>query len=430
VALIAAGLLLTASSSDAASNTITQPDLGGQYTSLKLDGSGFPVISHYDAMTHNLKIVHCGDATCSTGNTVTAPDAMNVTVPDIARTSLALESGSVPVVTYYTGVLKFVHCGNAPCSGGNTIRTLESMGNVGIYNSVVLDGSGKPVVAYYQEPFDVLKLLRCNDATCSSSSNQIIDINSITGLYTSLALDSSGFAVISYFDMSNADLKLIHCTNTSCSTSVITPVDGALGDVGKYTSLALDASGFPVISYYNEWNGDLRVVHCGDANCSAGNTIATPDLTGNTGQYTSLALDASGDPVVSYYSVTDTALKVLHCGNPTCMAGNTITTPDSSGTVGQYTSLALDASGNPVVSYYDATDGKLNVLHCGDANCSPEPPTPTPTSSPTPMPVGGLTELANVESPKGRADDMRWWLAPIGIVGIAAVFVGLRRGQS
>ena len=101
-------------------------------------------------------------------------------------------------------------------------------------------------------------------------------------------------------------------------------------------------------------------------------TLTTVDSAGDVGQYTSITLGADGLPVISYFDSTNGDLKVAKCNSPTCSHYSpTATTVDRVGSVGQYTSITLGADGLPVISYYDVTNGDLKVAKCTSATCVP-----------------------------------------------------------
>src|SRR6266542_562415 len=50
--------------------------------------------------------------------------------------------------------------------------------------------------------------------------------------------------------------------------------------------------------------------------------------------------------------------------------GFALTTLDSTGTVGWYTSVAVGVDGRPLISYRDLINGDLRVAHCIDLACS------------------------------------------------------------
>ncbi len=78
------------------------------------------------------------------------------------------------------------------------------------------------------------------------------------------------------------------------------------------------------------------------------------------------AVDAGGNPVISYQGPD--GLRVAHCNDPNCVGGDeSIVTLDGDDGVHVTSSLMLDTAGYPVISYR-ATDG-LRVARCNDPNC-------------------------------------------------------------
>ncbi len=237
-----------------------------------------------------------------------------------------------------------------------------------------MGADGLPIISYYDVTNGNLKVARCGNALCTTSEsvfNTIITMDSTgdVGLYTSITVGADGLPIISYYDQTNGDLKVAHCGNTLCNSgNTIATVDG-LSDVGWFTSITLGGNAHPIISYYNVTNGDLKVAHCGNALCNSNNTITTLDGLSDVGQYTSITVGADGLPIISYYNATNGDLKVAHCGNALCNSGSTIATVDAIGVVGQHTSITVGADGLPIISYYDTTKTDLKAAHCSNSLC-------------------------------------------------------------
>lgn len=261
----------------------------------------------------------------------------------------------------------------AAIPAANTYTTVDSAGSVGLYPSITIGPDGLPLISYTDQSNLDLKVLHCGNLACNSDNTlTTVDSSDNIGWNSSIAIGSDGLPIISYDDDTNDDLKVAHCGNLLCNDdNTITTVD-APGDVGHRTSIVIGADGLAVISYWDIANLDLKFVHCGNLLCNSDNTITTVDSAGDLAHEHATTLGVDGLAIISYWDATNADLKVLHCGNALCNSGNTITTVDSAGEVGRDSSITIGADGLPVISYTDGTalDYALKVLHCGNLLCT------------------------------------------------------------
>jgi hypothetical protein len=379
VGLAALTLLLLWSAGVWADNSITAPDKTGTtglYPSLELDASGNPVIAYFRSDTGNLKVMHCNDPDC-------AGDDESIEPVDTAGSvginpSLALDHLGYPVVSYYdstNGDLKVLHCNDPDCSGGNeSITSPATVGDVGFYSALFVDTIHHPNIAFYDTTNDLIKFMRCNDDNCAGGNETITTVGG-EAQFVAMVPDGSGFPVITWRNTNPIfdTLWIIHCNDFDCTSYTDETPDPGFG-TGLFPSLVLDDFGNPVVSYKALSFADLTILHCNDPDCAgAAESITTPIPTGSTGAFSSLRLDSAGNPAVSYYDESDDTLGILHCDDPDCDgSGDSIHMPDDDvDDIGWYTSLELDSAGYPVVAYYNASKGNLKLLHCDNPDCDP-----------------------------------------------------------
>jgi hypothetical protein len=285
-------------------------------------------------------------------------------------TSLQLDTAGRPHISYYdvkNGDLKYAYKDSAAWH----VETVDSVGNVGGYTSLALDALEQPNISYCE--LVGTSLTQCDDLKYAIKLHgvwhyQTVDCGGNVGAYSSLAVEGGPSYEdmsqhISYYDQTNQQLKYCWGTGAMWACDV---VDNT-GNVGGYTSLALDALGQPNISYCRLTGASLT--QCDDLKYAIklGGTwhYQTVDSVGSVGAHSSLAVE--GGPSyedmsqhISYYDQTNQQLK--YCWGTGAMWKCEVV--DSTANVGGYTSLALDTLGQPNVSYCKL--GALSFTDCDD----------------------------------------------------------------
>ena len=173
-------------------------------------------------------------------------------------------------------------------------------------------------------------------------------------MQNSTTIGSDGFPIVSYYDNTNKVLKVAHCKDIKCTSTSVTIVDDSTARVGEYSSITISTTGNPIISYYDGFNGNLKIAFCNNIQCTD-TTIKTLDSLNDVGRYTSIAIGSDDFPILSYYDLTLQNLKLAHCKDKLC-ENFEIKLVDDVGSVGRYSSITIGGDGLALVSYEDYTN--------------------------------------------------------------------------
>jgi len=236
-----------------------------------------------------------------------------------------------------------------------TPEVVASFLDVGQYSSLAIDSNTNfpSIVAYVAEDqsYDVWSW---NGVSWDVFPGPTPPPSVFIGKYCSIAMNATNDFAVSYYD-ETATSGALECIFPYANIDTIDSV----GNVGQYTSIAINPiTNTTAISYYDVTNGNLKVA----VNASGlGWTNLSVDQIGNVGQYTNIAFLGANDTLsVLYYDVTNGDLKNAWQWGGTGPWYNV--TIHSTGDVGKWPSQAVTPSGDWYGSFYDTTNGNLNYI--------------------------------------------------------------------
>lgn len=139
------------------------------------------------------------------------------------------------------------------------------------------------------------------------------------------------------------------------------------GNVGFNTSLVELSTGWPAISYYDVSNYALKYVRADNASGTIWELPINVVTNFNGSGYNPSMAVVNGNPAISYYDAVSGDLKYVRASD---LGGNLWDLPvsaDTAGDVGCYPSLVV-VNGNPAISYFDASNRGLKYVRANDAN--------------------------------------------------------------
>jgi hypothetical protein len=185
---------------------------------------------------------------------------------------------------------------------------------------------------------------------------EIIDPKIMTGFDNAIAVDNSGIIHTAYIDFLEGTLKYTYGKPGSWTAETV----DSEGNAGNDASIAVSAGGKVHISYF--YCGKLSGSGCTDGDLryalrtEGSFKIETVDSTGDTGWWTSIALDNKENVHIAYFSNSEKHLKYADNSTGKWLTENV----DKSEQTGEYASISVHEA-QIFIAYYDRMNMRLKL---------------------------------------------------------------------
>jgi len=307
------------------------------YASMALDSKGNPHVAFWDLLNQFLVVARRENNVWITEVAV----ANGFVGADIA---LAIDAQDKPHVVFNSFDLGVEGAFYAFKSAGvwQPYETIVSGGGFGRFCSLALDSQGIPHVSYVnQGTWDLEYAVRSAGWVTETA------FANFTYLKTSITIDALERPHIAHIDDSGGLQYYSARINGLWQTNIFDTDPTALPNF--YCSIDMTPSDKPAIAYFVQGPKLKFAIYDGSTW-----TIETVD--GGAGNWCALQMASDGVAHISAYEASAGALKYYKRTAPATWVTEFV---DFDGNTGTYTSLALDAHGNPSISYIDAVSGDL-----------------------------------------------------------------------
>jgi hypothetical protein len=243
-----------------------------------------------------------------------AIEQLNPSAIDAIAVSLANTVAGEPVIIYNGGVgrdlLMAVHS-----PGGWEYDTILPGGNP-LYTDLAISSLDTVHVVYYDGNQDCLhhasrhlldSVWTFVDITCDTSS---------VGLYPCLVLDAAGLPHVSYYNDIRRSLDYGYLDGGSRNWVLDSIAGGSSSAIGKFSSMVLDAAGYPKIAYLNEQDDAVSLTELGASGLWTYTTVDSQSIS-NIGRPIELQLDDFGKVWIAYnYYSNFEKVKLMHRDGP------------------------------------------------------------------------------------------------------------------